>query len=76
MSDNTALLNAIEDVEAASQQILSAVSTLQDAGSTIDSNSVDLERDILLNLHRKVTEAKDLASRLDYIEPSSTSCSC
>lgn len=77
MANNSSdITKAVADVEAASQTIVQAARKLIEAGKTIDLNSTDLEQDLILKLHKKVSEAKDLTAQLDYIEPSSSSCTC
>ena len=67
---------ALDDVETASQPIIMAARKLEEAGRTIDANSSEIEQDLILKLYNRVSEAKELAANLDYIEPSDTSFTC
>ncbi len=76
MSDKTNVSNAIEEIDVISQTIINAATRLAEVGKVIDSNPDSIEQELLLKLHRRVTAAKALTADLDYVEPSSTSCSC
>ncbi len=76
MSDNTNVSNAIEEIDLISQTIINAAARLAEVGKTIDSNSEDVEQELLTKLHRRVAAAKAITANLDYVEPSSSSCSC